>query len=62
MYIRRLFDWIRMCFAGIRKFLKKYFKAFFPKLSALGVLKTVRFDLLFLSVRSWNTDEAELAD
>jgi hypothetical protein len=25
-----LFDWIRMLFAGIRKFLKKDFRAFFP--------------------------------
>jgi hypothetical protein len=31
-----LFDWIRMLFAGIRMFLKKYFKAFFPKLSSTG--------------------------
>jgi hypothetical protein len=30
MYIRRLFDWIRMLFAGIRKFFEKYFNAFFP--------------------------------
>jgi len=29
MYIRRLFDWIRMLFAGIRMFWKKHFKAFF---------------------------------
>jgi hypothetical protein len=60
MYIRRLFDWIRMCFAGIRMFLKNI-QCFFPKLSAPGVLKTVRFDMLYLSVRNWNADDADIA-
>jgi len=42
MYIRRHLFIIRRGFAGIRKFLKKYFKAFF-QLSAPGVPNALKF-------------------
>jgi hypothetical protein len=49
-----------MLFASIRKFLK-IISSQFLRFSAPGVLKIVRFDLLFLSVRKWNANYADLA-